>query len=681
MKAYLDDYNLITLMVEKSKLNLINMFTLKCDKLTEELQILNTKEYNEYLIYSLSYKMNLKFWRKSYIIVGDDYVELYSGSIIRTNRFDEEFYYNGKLGITYSRFNTIFRIWSPVAKEIILVLNHKRHSLSYVDKGLWELDLKGDFEGYKYYYIVYINGHYKKVLDPYGYASDTNGYNNYVIDQTKYERFKYQKPEFSGNYCDASIYEVSVRDFSYNSSAKSKYRGKFLGLCENHPTSIGLPTGLEYIAYLGFSHVQLMPVFDFEGIDDTSNKKYNWGYNPHQYFTLCGWFSTNPEDPYSRINEFIKLVDEAHKRGLRINLDVVFNHVFDYRAFPLDSLVPGYFFRVGLDGNMTEVTGCQNDFASEKRMARKFIVDNLVYYASVFKIDGFRFDLMGLLDIPTMNLINQTLRAIDNNIMLYGEGWNMNNTIPNEMRPHMYNNAKIPEYAFFNDTFRDFIRGNQWENTLGFAISENMNAATLFNLFCGSSLPNFKFLSPSQSINYVECHDNYTFYDFIKKNTNYDDEKIKDKARLVLGLICLSLGIPFIHSGQEFLRTKDGIENSYNKGDIINRFDYELRDKNIDLVNTLKDLLSLRKELKNLRLNNVYDIINKVKLLSDINSSNSCVIKIEDLVIIIKNSYQDEYFNNDRGYITIFNGVNKCNELYKEFYLNKPGVYVYKKEV
>ena len=688
MHAYLDDYGLITVLLHKSKVKGMLMFSIKGpNKHFEDLDLLNSSTYNDYFVYKLKYTKPLIFWKKYSIYASPSiYCNLHSGSIIRTKKFDEEFYYDGPLGFEYSKKETVFRIWSPVANKITLVIEEEKHNLTYIDKGLWEITLEGDHEGKKYHYIVSINDVKKRILDPYGLSSDTNGRNNYVVDVKEFRKFKYEKPYFTGEYVDASIYEASVRDFSYHSSAKCRHKGKFIGMIENHPTNSGIPTGLEYIKYLGFSHLQLMPTYDFDGIDDKFNKKYNWGYNPHQYFVPCGWYTTDSEDPYKRINEFIKLIDSAHKLDIRVVLDVVFNHVFDYKVFPLDYLVPGYFFRTDHYGNMTEVTGCQNDLATERKMTRKLIVDNIVYLAKVFNVDGFRFDLMGLLDIETMNEISKKALEIDDKVILYGEGWNMPNSLPNHQRPHMFNHPKLPGYAFFNDSYRDFIRGSQWNKTKGYALNgANQNPHDLYHLIMGSCTDSYKFSSPNQTINYVECHDNYTFYDYaLTKKGDQNIKKIEDSSRLAMQLILISQGIPFIHSGQEFLRTKDLVENSYNAGDIVNRFDYNLRDKNIKIVNAIRDLLQIRKEESGLRLNNSYDIARKVHLLSAHAMNNTYGIMIDEgeLIMYVKNSYTIEHIELSPGYICIYNGWEKLdNETYRNLVtLGEPGVYIFKKK-
>lgn len=683
MYAFLDDFGIITVLIEKGRINELVLFSLgEGRKVIEDLQITHIKEIDGYVVYTLKYNIVLSL-HKIYRITANSKLScnLHSGSIIRTPRFEEEFFYDGELGVKYSPLKSVFRIWSPVANKITLVLDKKKYPLEYTSKGLWMTEVLGDFEGKKYFYMVEINDKKQKILDPYGLSSDTNGECNYVVDSKQFRKFKSPKPSFSGNYVDAIIYEASVRDMSFHASAGARYRGKFLGLLENHPTSSNLPTGVDYLSYLGITHLQLMPIYDFDGVNDTSNKLYNWGYNPHQYFVPCGWYTTNPEDPYARIDELIKLIDTVHKKGIRVVLDVVFNHVFDYKVFPLDTLVPGYFFRVDEKGTLTEVTGCQNDLATERKMTRKLIVDNLMYFAEYFQVDGFRFDLMGLLDVDTMNEIRLRMDQIDKTIMLYGEGWNMPNTLPEQKRPHMNNHYLLQGYAFFNDKYRDYLKGSQWHKTIGYTLG-SQNADEVYNLLTGSCVNNYKFANPNQTINYVECHDNYTFFDFAKVNCpNLSNQQIKNAAKLALGIILVSQGIPFIHAGQEFLRTKDLTENSYNKGDIINRFDYFLRDENLDMVYMVKDLIEIRKTYKDLRFTLSYDIINNVYFVEKTKYNTIGIATSNGLCVYIKNSYYKEEITKQGNMAMIFDGWKKTNSMKDNYVVDEPGVYIFKKEI
>ncbi len=684
MKAYIDSYEIITILLDKDIDPLNRRFYLidNTKKMKIKLNIINYyEEYfsNKYIIQNIP---NLKLNCDYYIVsdLGDECL-LRSGSIIRCEEFEAEFKYDGPLGFEYSKEKTTFRIWSPVAKEIEIELidgdNRSRYPLIYKDKGVWEITIHKDLDSVGYLYYVRIFEDFKCICDPYAISSSANGEYNYVIDIKKLYKMKHKKPSFSGRYTDSIIYEASVRDYTYYLSNENK--GTFEGLIDNKGN-----TGLDYISDLGVTHLQLLPVFDFGGVDDVNkNYLYNWGYNPEQYFIPCGWYSKNPDDPYSRINELLRLVDEAHKRGLRINLDVVFNHVYKYEEFPFDYLVPGYFYRVDNGGTMSNASFCGNDIATERYMASRFVIDVLKYYAKIFNVSGFRFDLMGLLDIDTLNKAYLELIKIDKDIMLYGEGWNMPNPLPNHKRPHMLNHRKIPNYAFFNDRFRDCIRGSQYnkDNSISFGASEI--GFDLFHLATGSCLDYYKFDNPNQTVNYVECHDNYTFYDYGITYLNKEEDKVIDAARLALEATIISLGIPFIHGGEEFFRTKQGVENSYNTKDSINMIDYNRRDKYISMVNTVKDLIKIRKEYDVFRMDNREIVKRSSHLLEGLMDFHTVVYMLEgtnyNIYVIIKNDYKErETKFNDLE--MIFDGDKKCSIKGDVRILNRPGVYLFKGE-
>ena len=682
MLCYIDSYDIITVLMNKEYYSPNKEFYLLDKDNKTRLEILDSYEEYEFYKYILKFIPTIEL-NKDYYIIDENKIKsiLRSGSIIRTQEFDEKFRYDGPLGFEYSKECTIFRIWSPVAKEIKVELINENVLLPmhYTNHGVWELRVNKDIDGYGYLYHIRVFDKFEKTLDPYGISSAENHKYNYVIDKNKTYKMKNPKPTFLGSYTGAIIYEASIKDFTCNLESENK--GLYLGLLENNPTKKG-PTGIEYIKSLGITHLQLLPTFDFGGVDDVKkNSKYNWGYNPVQYFVPSGWYSKNPNDPYYRINELKELIDTINGMGIRVNMDVVFNHVYDSNES--DKVVPGYFFRVEANGRLSNASGCGNVIATERYMASRFVKDVLEYYAIEFNVSGFRFDLMGLLDIDTLNNINKELRQIDNTIMLYGEGWNMMNPLPDEKRPHMFNHAKLPNYSFFNDKFRDFVRGSQWNRTAGYAFDNTRNSFDLNHLVTGSCLDYYKFNEPSQSINYVECHDNFTFYDYGKYVLNLDDKKILDSARLAMSLVILSEGIPFIHAGEEFLRTKKGVENSYNSKISINKIDWARRDKYIKNVNTLKDLIAIRNEYREFRLNTKLRVEKNVHILEGMLNPYTNAYLLEgnqyQLFVIIKNDYELEKIELDNTKM-IFDGFKKCNKKDIRFILNKPGVYILRKD-
>ncbi len=684
--AYIDSFEHLTILIDEkfySKKNKLYLFDGDKKEPLEVVKFYKEHDFYKFIVKNPGVKLN-----KDYLVgyTNDTKSILRSGAIIRDPRFDDIYKYDGPLGMEYSKEKTIFRMWSPVAKEIyILVTKDKeeRFDLKYTEKGVWEVILNGDYECAKYVVYVRVFDEFDMTLDPYALSSSANATCNYIVDKNKFYKMKYEKPQVSGKYTDSIIYEASVRDFTYYLNGITK--GTFLGMVENHPTKIGEPTGLDYIKSLGVTHLQLLPTYDFEEVDDLKkNSLYNWGYNPHQYFVPCGWYSKNPDDPYSRINELLQLIDECHKRGLSVNMDVVFNHVYKVEAFPFEALVPGYSYRVDEYGHRSNASYCGNDFASEKYMCRRFIIDVLEYYTSLFKVSGFRIDLMGLLDIDTMNEAYDILSEINPTIMMYGEGWNMENPLPVDIRATMINHHKLPHYAFFNDRYREQIRGSQFENLPGFVFDNDNDVFDAYHLALGSCLNYFKFNEPTQTINYVECHDNYTFYDYTRVALELDDEeKVLDAARLALSLVIVSEGIPFIHAGQEFFRTKQGVENSYNTKDEVNKIDYDRRDKFIDMVNTVRDLISIRKEYSCFRYSKASEIRRRVHPLEQLIDKGSLayIIIEEDYNVVVFASNDYEKRNIDfQGFTMIFDGYRSSNIKKDSYIIDKPGVYLFKGE-
>ena len=686
LDAYIDSFDYLTILIGENYYTKNKLYIFD-EKKEEPLEIL--KAFKEHDFYKILVKNPNVILNKDYEI---GYLKgvrgkLKSGAIIRETKFDEVYKYDGPLGMTYSKEKTNFRIWTPVAKQIYIEVekdkNKEKFDLEYIGTGVWEINLIGDYECAKYTLYVRVFDEFKCIKDPYALSSSANAKYNYIVDKNKFYKMKYKKPISTGMYTDNIIYEASIRDFTFY--LNDDLKGTYEGLIKNEKEKYLDSTGLDYIKSLGITHLQLLPTFDFEEVDDLKkNSKYNWGYNPEQYFIPCGWYSKNPNDPYSRINELMQLIDECHKRGLRVNMDVVFNHVYKYETFAFDLLIPGYAYRVDEYGMMSNASFCGNDYASERYMCRRFILDVLKYYVNVFNVSGFRFDLMGLLDVDTMNLVYNELSKIDSTIMLYGEGWNMNNPLPIEKRASMNNHYKIPNYAFFNDRFREEVRGSQFDKRLGFVFGKENDLFNAYNLALGSCLNYFKFDEPTQSINYVECHDNYTFYDYSKTYLGIKDEgEILDRARLALSLVVLSEGIPFIHAGEEFLRTKQGVENSYNTKDEVNMIDYNRRDKYLSLVNTLRYLISLRKEYLCFRYSNAKEIELKIHPLEALISKGVLsYIICEDnynIILIASNNYDKLEFSRQK-YKMIFDGIKCCDEYKDTYIINKPGVYLFKGE-
>ena len=353
---------------------------------------------------------------------------------------------------------------------------------------------------------------------------------------------------------------------------------------------------LPYLKDLGITSLQLMPVNDFGSVDENNPELfYNWGYDPVQYFALEGSYSSNVSEPLQILTDFRDLVLEAHRQCIRINLDVVFNHVYYLKTSIFNQTVPYYFFRYDSEGRLCDGTYCGNDVDSGKYMVRKYIIDVLKYFVSQFDVDGFRFDLMGILDVETMNQAYETLRALKSDVMLYGEGWKMNTALKEEEMACSSNSSLMKQIAFFNDSFRDTIKGSTFDAALkGYATGKKNLTEEACDLMKGAT-----YSRAEQSVNYVECHDDMTVYDKLAVCCREEDEdRINDRVKLLLGMVILAQGIPFIHSGQEFCRSKYGMSNTYNQPDSVNKLKEEDKEKHRDIISHVKTLINIRRKYR-----------------------------------------------------------------------------------
>lgn len=464
-------------------------------------------------------------------------------------------------------------------------------------------------------------------VDPYAKAISVNGEKGAIIDMSKSDPEGWNTHVIPNRLygTDSIIYEVSVRDLSSDNESGIRNKGKFIGLTEKSTIGPeGVKTGISHIKDLGVTHVQLLPIFDFSTIDERepySEEKYNWGYDPANYNVPEGSYSTDPYNPVTRIRELKEAIKSIHESGMSVIMDVVYNHMYDVEKSGFNKLMPGYYFRYNSDGKLSNESMCGNGIASENAMVRKFIVDSIVYWANEYKIDGFRFDLMGLLDVETMNKVREELDKIDPNIIILGEGWNMPSLLRYEEKAVQGNAYKLNNIAFFNDGIRDGLRGNPFSHEVrGFLSGEynkecDVKRGIVGGIKYSDYIQSWGDVLPNQVINYIECHDNHTLYDKLNLTVK-DDNDLKYMSRLGTSIILLSQGIPFLHAGQEFLRTKNGVENSYNAPDSINEINWRRKLENIDTFNYVKGLISLRKAYSVFRMRTVEEIRNKLKFIN-----------------------------------------------------------------
>lgn len=547
---------------------------------------------------------------QNYTIVDEHFlkVPLKYRYVVRTDVFDELFYYAGDdLGVTYHESHSIFKVWTPVSSRVILDVEGQLYEMKREDKGVFEVSVKGDLAGKSYTYLLNISSEWRQTTDPYALSSTPNHQKSVVLDTRKLD-ISLNKDMLKDikQKTDAVVYELHVRDFSSKQSSGIKAQGKFLGLTEEGTVNDrGDATGLDYLLSLGFTHLQLLPIYDFGSVDELNPKAmYNWGYDPMQYNVPEGSYASDVNDPYSRVVDLKKMIAVLHSKGLRVVMDVVYNHMFDRFTSAFENLVPFYYFRLGEEGMVSNGSYCGNDFDSTRAMGRKYILDSIKLWMTEYGIDGFRFDLMGILDVQTMNQVADLVESIDPNGMVYGEGWNMPTLLEDQDKATMMNQEHLPKIGHFNDLFRDTIKGGSMEDQAhikGVALGQLKQWHQVPNLLLGSPKKDKEafFTAPWKSINYVECHDNQTVYD---KMMTCEVEEIESRQKLMIAMTMFSLGIPFIHAGQEFCRTKQGDHNSYMSSDTINGLDWNRMSEHEEMVSFLKDAIAVRKLCPELRV-------------------------------------------------------------------------------
>lgn len=615
--AYLDEFAVITILLPYSYHQGECTSFLLIDYPTKlPLHIERKEKMQHFVKYTCSVEDTVELGKR--MEVQDEFggiTDLQIGAIIRTEEFDKCFFYSGPLGVQYTSSKSDFYLWAPTAQQVKLVLQHPSSSeeerdvfeMERKEKGVWTASISKNLDGYYYSYLVLYNLEWREAVDPYAVAVSVNGKTGVIVDLNKTKRIKPKLPPLDSP-VDSIIYETHIRDFSIHSASGVKEKGKYLGVTElNTKTKDGELTGLSYVKDLGVTHIEFLPVHDFEEIDELEVlKKYNWGYNPSHFNVPEGSYSSNPLDPYARIRELKKMVSSVQKQGLRVIIDVVYNHVYKKEDSSFEKIVPGYFFRYDKYGMPANGTGVGNDIASERSMARRYILDSVQFWLEEYQIDGLRFDLMGILDVQTMRMVRELCDKINSSILIIGEGWNLSTPLLESDKAIIANQQNLPRIAQFNDQFRDKIKGSTFQlNHLGFALGNEEEK--IEELLGGSIGLNSKaegiFSEPIQTVNYVESHDNHTLWDKIELSIPQETDEVKQKRhRLATSMVLVSQGIPFIHSGQEFFRTKYGVENSYQSPDHINCLDWERKTIYKKNVSYIKALIAIRKKIRAFRL-------------------------------------------------------------------------------
>ncbi|GAB3930986.1 type I pullulanase [Mucilaginibacter myungsuensis] len=528
------------------------------------------------------------------------------------------------LGVTYTAAKTTFKIWSPTATQVKLRLYAeglggealKNIDLIKQENGVWMAVVNGNLKD-KYYTFQMLNGDKwsLEVPDIYAKAVGVNGKRGMVVNltETNPAGWATDKRPALKNATDIVLYETHVRDISVDPNSGITKKGKFLGLAEVGTKSPdGLSTGLSHIKELGATHVHLLPSFDFATVDETkpAEGQYNWGYDPQNYNVPEGSYSTDPFNGNIRIKEFKQMVKTMHANGLRVILDVVYNHTNDINHSNFQQFAPDYFYRKNADGSYANGTGCGNETASEQPMMRSFMVQSVLYWAKEYHLDGFRFDLMGTHDITTMNAISDALHKYDSSVFIYGEGWTAGATpLPEGDRSVKAATLKLHKIAAFGDDMRDGLKGAFSDvKAKGFVSAQlGLAESVKFGIAGAVQHPQINYQKvnyskqpwagqPTQAISYVSCHDDNTLFDRLRvANPNATEAELIKMDKLSNTAVLTSQGVTFLHSGVEMLRSKKGVANSYQSPDSINQIDWHRKAQYLPVYNYYKDLVHLRK--------------------------------------------------------------------------------------
>ena len=558
--------------------------------------------------------------------------------------YDEYPIYEGDdLGVTYATESSVFKAWSPEAEEVRLNLYedgvtgapYATYDMKYDKDGVWKYTVKEDLAGKFFTFQIKQNDKWLGTTPGiWAKAVGCNGDRAAIIDwsTTNPEGWESDKRPEMKSFTDAIIYEVHMRDFTISPTSGSNYPGKFLGLCEAGTTSPeGEKTGLDHLVDLGITHVQILPMYDYGSIDETKleQNNYNWGYDPKNYNVPEGGYSTDPYNPSVRIIELKTMIQKLHAAGIRVIMDVVYNHTFVGADSHLNLMVPGYFYRMNADSTWSNGSGCGNETASERPMMRRFMVESVKYWINEYHIDGFRFDLMGIHDIETMKAIRAAIDEIDPTISIHGEGWAGGEcAIPESERAVKQNATQFAPIAVFSDNIRDGLRGNWMDGDKGgFLVGNDLDETIKFGIVGATKPPQVDYsniihanapyaTTPAQVINYVSCHDDPCVVDKLKATRPEAtmDEIIKMDL-LAQTVIFTSQGVPFIYAGEEVLRDKKMVHNSYNSPDSINEINWSNKATYNNVYQYYRSLIQLRKSHPAFRMNTAESVTENLQFI------------------------------------------------------------------
>lgn len=534
---------------------------------------------------------------------------------------DTQYYYAGDdLGLTYSKEQSTFKLWAPTATDVKLLIYDMpdqeqciETAMTRLSSGVWCLTVNDDLKGKYYAYAIsFADGTTNYVVDPYAKAVSVNGGKTAIIDleATNPEGFEPDDGPKLTNATDAIVYELHVRDMSSETGNDfDGYEGKYLAFTKaGLKTKDGKPIGIDHLKELGITHVQLQPIYDYATVDEEKIDSYNWGYDPQNYNVPEGSYATDPQDPTCRIIEAKAMIKALHDAGIGVIMDVVYNHTYDITTGPFEKVVPGYYYRSNDNGEYTNGSGCGNEVASERPMVRKFIKDSVKYWAKEYGMDGFRFDLMGLIDTETMKQITKELKEeVNPNIIIYGEPWTGGSSGLASESQTLKGSQKGTDFGVFNDNIRSAIKGDSDNDGAGFATGSTGQEKDIVEGVQGAI--HTIATNPTEMVTYVTAHDNLNLWDKILTTMHLDtkdpyghldkenllaNESVK-RDLLANGIVFTSQGISFMHAGEEMLRTKYGDSNSYKSSDEINQIRWENRDAFSPVFDYYQGLIALRK--------------------------------------------------------------------------------------
>ncbi|SFZ92786.1 pullulanase [Flaviramulus basaltis] len=546
------------------------------------------------------------------------------------------------LWLDYSKASAQFKLWSPTAEKVKLNLYkngfdgapYETHELSPSANKIWSKQLDGDLAGVYYTYQIMIdNKWFEETPGIYAQAVGVNGKRAMVLDlgSTNPSNWNNDKGPTLKYPNEAIVYELHIRDMTIHPQSGSSMPGKYLGLVEEGTKGPnGIATGIDHLKEMGITHVHLLPTYDHYSIDETKldTPQFNWGYDPQNYNVPEGSFSSNPYDAEVRIKEFKTMIKTFHDNGIGVILDVVYNHTGRTKNSNFNLEAPDYYYRFWKDGKQSDASACGNETASEKEMMRKFITESVSYWAKEYHLDGFRFDLMGIHDITTMNEVANVVKKVNPNAFIYGEGWTAGDSpLSFDERALKQNITKMPQITAFSDDIRDGLKGSVFdEKSTGFVSGvKNTEESVKFGIVGAIQHPQIDYKAvnyskepwtsePWQSMSYVSCHDNHTIYDKLKiSKKDADEATIIAMDKLANAVVMTSQGVAFIHAGAEMLRNKKGEHNSYNLPDSINQIDWNWKAKNANVVAYYKNLIALRKAHPAFRMASANDVRNNLE--------------------------------------------------------------------